>query len=73
MSQVSEVVKHILYKSREKNTPLTEIMAFFIAQTILNESTTCPIARNRTILLGGQALGIRDERAEETGREEGAG
>lgn len=39
MDQLGEVVKYILYRCRENNTPLTEIMAFFIAQTILNPST----------------------------------
>lgn len=39
MDQVGEIVKYILYRCRENNTPLTEIMAFFVAQTILNPST----------------------------------
>jgi hypothetical protein len=38
MDQLNEVVKYILYKSRENNTPVTEIMASFIAQVIYNPS-----------------------------------
>lgn len=55
MDQVGEVVKHILYKSRENNTPLTEIMAFFIAQTIFNPSTNMHNFRNLKILSGRKA------------------
>lgn len=40
MDQLNEVVKYILYKSRENNTPVTEIMASFIAQVIYNPRTT---------------------------------
>jgi hypothetical protein len=36
MDQLNEVVKYILYRCRENNTPITEIMANFIAQTIFN-------------------------------------
>ena len=39
MDQLNEVVKYILYKSRENNTPVTEIMATFIAQVIYNPRT----------------------------------
>lgn len=38
MDQLNEVVKYILYRCRENNTPITEIMASFIAQTIFNTS-----------------------------------
>ena len=36
MDQLNEVVKYILYRCRENNTPITEIMANFVAQTIYN-------------------------------------
>lgn len=36
MDQLGEVVKYILYRCREINTPITEIMASFIAQTVFN-------------------------------------
>lgn len=36
MDQLNEVAKYILYRCRENNTPITEIMANFIAQTIFN-------------------------------------
>lgn len=36
MDQLNEVVKYILYRCRENNTPITEIMASFIAQTVYN-------------------------------------
>lgn len=36
MDQLGEVVKYILYRCRENNTPITEIMASFIAQTVFN-------------------------------------
>ncbi|XP_051912618.1 cilia- and flagella-associated protein 206-like [Hippocampus zosterae] len=32
MEQLNEVVKFILYKSRESNHPLTEVMAYYLAQ-----------------------------------------
>lgn len=38
MDQLNEVVKFILYRCRENNTPITEVMANFIAQTIYNSS-----------------------------------
>jgi len=41
MEQLSEVVKYVLYRCRENNTPLTEIMTNFIVQTIYNPSTDC--------------------------------
>jgi hypothetical protein len=39
MDQLNEVVKYILYRCRENNTPITEIMANFVAQTIYNPRT----------------------------------
>jgi hypothetical protein len=39
MDQLNEVVKYILYRCRENNTPITEIMANFVAQTIFNPRT----------------------------------
>ena len=39
MDQLNEVVKYILYRCRENNTPITEIMANFIAQTVFNHRT----------------------------------
>ena len=39
MDQLAEVVKYILYRCRENNTPITEVMASFVAQTILNPRT----------------------------------
>lgn len=36
MEQLNEVVKYILYRCRENNTPITEIMANFVAQTVFN-------------------------------------
>lgn len=52
MDQLGEVVKYILYRCRENNTPLTEIMAFFIAQTILNPSTHPSLFRIIEVLFG---------------------
>lgn len=42
MDQLNEVVKYILYRCRENNTPITEIMANFIAQTVYNQRTQPP-------------------------------
>ena len=39
MDQLNEVVKHILYRCRENNTPITQVMANFVAQTIFNNRT----------------------------------
>ena len=39
MEQLGDIVKYILYRCRENNTPITEIMASFIAQTVFNPRT----------------------------------
>jgi hypothetical protein len=38
MNQLDEVVKFVIYKCRESNNPVTETLAAFVAQTILNPS-----------------------------------
>jgi predicted acetyltransferase len=50
MDQLNEVVKYILYRCRENNTPITEIMANFIAQTILNTSKFMFIQGHRNFI-----------------------
>lgn len=44
MNQLDEVVKFVIYKCRENNNPVTETLAAFVAQTILNTS------KNTTLL-----------------------
>ena len=39
MDQLGDIVKYVLYRCRENNTPITEIMASFIAQTVFNPRT----------------------------------
>lgn len=43
MDQLNEVVKYILYRCRENNTPITQVMANFVAQTVLNPRITSNI------------------------------
>lgn len=38
MNQLEEVVKFVIYKCRENNNPVTETLAAFVAQTVLNQS-----------------------------------
>jgi hypothetical protein len=38
MFQLEEVVKFVIYKCREDGKPVTEALAAFVAQTILNPS-----------------------------------
>ncbi len=48
MDQLNEVVKYILYRCRENNTPITQVMASFIAQTIFNIRTSTPIQAQKS-------------------------
>ena len=38
MSHLDEIVKSVIYKSREIGNPVTETLAAFIAQTLLKPS-----------------------------------
>lgn len=38
MNQLDEVVKFALYQCRARNNPITETLASYVAQTILNKS-----------------------------------
>lgn len=51
MDQLNEVVKYILYRCRENNTPITEIMANFIAQTVFNHRTLFAMQALRSFIL----------------------
>lgn len=62
MDQLNEVVKYILYRCRENNTPITEIMANFIAQTIFN-------TRKWHLNLGTEKFYLEDKLSESEMRE----
>jgi len=38
MNLLEQIVKHVIYKCRENNHPVTETIAAFVAQTIFNPS-----------------------------------
>ena len=73
MDQLAEVVKYILYRCRENNTPITEVMASFIAQTILNPSTALIISRDWSLLPWRQTVRIGNERSEGAGDAKNSG
>jgi len=39
MTDVGEVVKMVIYQCRELGNPVTETLAAYVAQTILNDET----------------------------------
>ena len=40
MSHLEDIVKVVIYKSREIGNPVTETLAAFVAQTLLNPRNT---------------------------------
>ena len=45
MTDLSFIVKMVIYKCREKENPVTETLAAYVAQTTLNESKFLACAR----------------------------